>query len=67
MAEQRKATDASGKGIEEEGAGRNYKPKMPGNKRPGGVGAASRSGAEGASSASKPAGGKIPKWKLQSM
>ena len=64
MAEQRKATDASGKGLEEEGAGRGaskYKPKLPGNKRTGAASGA-RAGAEGAS-ASKPQG-KIPKWKL---
>ena len=39
MAEQRKATDASGKGIEDEGIGggraSNYKPKMPGRGRGG--------------------------------
>ena len=46
MAEARKATDASGKGLEEDAGGRlsNYKPKMPGNKRAG-VGAQSRSSA----------------------
>ena len=72
MADQRKATDASGKGLEEEGGGRNtYKPKMPGAR--GSKAAASRSsvgrsgatGAEGPGTAS--AGGaakKIPKWKL---
>ena len=38
MAEQRKATDANGKGIEDEGIGghaSNYKPKMPGRGRGG--------------------------------
>ena len=64
MAEQRKATDASGKGIEEDGFGggggfpgargksSNYKPKMP---------ARQSASQAGAGSAAK---GKIPKWKL---
>ena len=55
MAEARKATDATGKGIEEDPyakrskAASNYKPKIP---------------AKGPTDAS---GKKIPKWKLQSM
>jgi len=66
VAEQRKATDATGKGVEEINGGggglSNYKPKLAGKRAmPGNP----RSGAESAS-ASKPAG-KIPKWKLQSM
>ena len=49
IAEARKATDASGKGIEEGGGGAsNYKPKMPGRK-PGGAGA--RASAAASSSA----------------
>ena len=63
VAEQRKATDASGKGAEEISGGggglSNYKPKLAGKRAmPGNP----RAGAESAS-ASKPAG-KIPKWKL---
>ena len=51
MAEQRKATDASGKGIEEGGGGggmSNYKPKMPGRKA-GGPGARASAGAAASS------------------
>lgn len=72
MADQRKATDATGKGIEEEGGGRAgrmaYKPKMPGAR--GAKAGASRASAQrGATGAEGPATGaaKIPKWKLQSM
>ena len=62
MADQRKATDASGKGLEEDGGGlSNYKPKMPGRKAGG-----ARASAAAASSAQKDPN-KIPKWKLQSM
>lgn len=70
MAEQRKATDASGKGIEGEGMGggvgraSNYKPKMPGRgrgARPGAnPGAASSAQQDSGAGAPK----KIPKWKL---
>lgn len=65
VAEQRKATDATGKGAEEIGGGgiSNYKPKMPGNRK----GLAARSSVGGSTAASgsaqKPPG-KIPKWKL---
>lgn len=60
MAEQRKATDANGKGVEEDGFG----------PAPGRGGKRGFPGARGGSSASKPAAsasaakGKIPKWKL---
>jgi len=64
VAEQRKATDATGKGLEETGVGRgglsNYKPKLPGNRKPGA--AAPAKSAAGVSTAKEP--GKIPKWKL---
>ena len=65
MAEQRKATDANGKGVEEDNFGggfgarsksSNYKPKLPAKSK-----AAAAGGAMGAD------GKKIPKWKLQSM
>ena len=64
MAEQRKATDASGKGIEDNGGGlSNYKPKMPGNRKgPGARG--SVGGAAAASGSAKKPPGAIPKWKL---
>ena len=62
MAEQRKATDASGKGIENEGRGgvSNYKPKMPGR------GSKAGPAARGSAAKEEPikAKGAIPKWKL---
>lgn len=73
VAEQRKATDGSGKGVEGEGMGggvggrtsNNYKPKMPGRgrgARPGANPGAASSTAQKDSGAGAPK--KIPKWKL---
>ena len=64
VAEMRKATDATGKGIEDNGGGgglSNYKPKMPGRKA---GGSAVRGGAAAASSSAAKDPNKIPKWKL---
>ena len=58
-AEQRKATDASGKGIEEE-QNRGFKPRMPGNKK----GTASSRAPVHKPPAADAGGQKIPKWKL---
>ena len=76
VADQRKATDASGKGIDGDGMGgggraSNYKPKMPGRGGRGGAGRGAGRGGGGpaASEAADPGAApkKIPKWKLQSM
>ena len=69
MAEQRKATDASGKGVEDDSMGgraSNYKPKMPGRGRGApraGVGGG-RSDSTTGQTADNGAPKKIPKWKL---
>ena len=59
----RKATDATGKGAEEDpySGGSSYKPKMPGNR--GAVGRGAGRGGRPTAEA-EPSAKKIPKWKL---
>ena len=68
MADQRKATDGTGKGVEEDSMGgrasNNYKPKMPGRGRGARAGVGGGRSDSNAGQAADGAPKKIPKWKI---